>query len=557
MRRADFLKGLLQFGTIGFGAAAALPGCSIVRRIIPGDFDVVLRGGTVMDGSGAAGFRADLGIAGDRIAAIGDLSDKSASLSIDAREKIVCPGFIDLHSHSDLTALSNSSADSKIRQGVTTEVVGQDGNSMAPIGWMRSGEWSRALRRYDISEAWRDFDGYFATLREYGTPVNIVSLVGASTLRRYVAELNTRPLSDWELDEAVRALDKAHKQGGKYISAGLEYIPGAYATERELVTLARRSKLYVTHMRNEDDRVIPALREAINIARKSGAALHVSHIKAQGRRNWGKLQTMFAMMDQARGWRTPITCDRYPYLAYNNGLMNLFPLGLRQGGNAAGAARLAASPETRREVRPAVQRKIDSLGSYNAVMLSDVRGAYAGYSGRRLGDLAGSLGRDPFDLLCDIVIAHSGGGTMVGFAMSEENLIRLLRYPYCAIASDGAALNARSAGRAHPRNFGSFPRVLGTYVRDQNILNLPEAIRKMSGLPAQILGLADRGLLATGGRADIVVFDPRRIADRATYLKPDYPIGVEHVLVNGTPVVYEESPTGARPGLPLTGDFDT
>ncbi|MEQ9366099.1 MAG: D-aminoacylase [Leptospirales bacterium] len=552
MRRSDFLRAA---GLIG--SATALPGCQFMRRVIPGDFDVVLRGGTVVDGSGEPGYRADVGIAGDRIAAIGDLAEKSAGLSIDAREKIVCPGFIDLHSHSDLTALGNSAADSKIRQGVTTEVVGQDGNSMAPIGWMRSAEWSQALGNYGLSEAWRDFDGYFAALRENGAPVNIVSLVGASTIRRYVAEINTRPLSDWELDEALRALEKAHSQGGKYLSAGLEYIPGAYATERELVTLARKSRLYVTHMRNEDDRVIEALREAISIARKSGAALHVSHIKAQGRRNWNKLSAMLAMMDEARGWRTKITCDRYPYLAYNNGLMNLFPLGLRQGGNAAGAARLS-SPATRREVRPAVQRKIDSLGSYNAVMLSDVRGAYAAYSGRRLGDLARSLGRDAFDVLCDIVIAHGGGGTMVGFAMSEENLIKLLRYPYCAIATDGAALNARSAGRAHPRNFGSFPRVLGTYVRDKNVLSLPEAVRKMSGLPAEILGLRDRGLLGVGKRADVVVFDPIRVADRATYLKPAYPTGIEHVFVNGAPVVYEADPTGTRPGRPLLfGDFDT
>ncbi len=535
-------------------------GCGFMRRLIPGDFDVVIRGGTVFDGlgSGSEGLRVDVGIVGDRIAAIGDLSNKSATLSLEARGKIVCPGFIDLHSHSDLTVLANLSADSKIRQGVTTEVVGQDGNSMAPIGWMRSEQWRAALRNYGLREPWRDFAGYFEALREAGAPVNVVSLVGASTLRKYVAELNTRPLSDWELDEALRALRKAHDQGARYLSAGLEYIPGAYATGRELTALAREAKLYVTHMRNEDDRVLPALREAIQIAQNAGAALHVSHIKAQGRRNWNKLGAMLRMMDQARGWRTRITCDRYPYLAYNNGLMNLFPLGLRQGGNAAGAARLAES-NTRREARAAVQRKIDSLGSYNAVMLSDVRGAYAGYSGKRLGDLARGLGRDPFDLLCDIVRAHNGGGTMVGFAMSEENLVKLLRYPYTAIASDGAALSLRGAGRAHPRNFGSFPRVLGTYVRDRGVLSMGEAIRKMSALPAQILGLHDRGVLKIGARADITVFDPEQVADRATYLRPAYPAGIEYVLVNGTPVIYEGDPTGARPGRPLASpqDFDT
>lgn len=559
MRRRDFLRAGARSAGLAFGlsrlaatTAATLPGCGFLHRLIPGDFDVVIRGGTVVSGNGEPGFPADVGVIGDRIAAIGDLRQKTAGIEIDARRKIVCPGFIDLHSHSDLTVFGNASADSKIRQGVTTEVVGQDGNSMAPIGWMRSSEWSATLRPYGIRDAWRDFDGYFAELRSAGSPVNIVSMVGAGTLRRYVAEMETRALSDWELDEAVRALRKAHAQGARYLSAGLEYIPGAYATERELVVLARESQLYVTHMRNEDDQVLEALREAIRIARKSGAALHISHIKAQGRRNWDKLDTMLGLLDDARGFRMAVTCDRYPYLAYNNGLINLFPLGIRQGGNAEGAQRLRSAAD-RAAVRPAVQRKIDSLGSYDSVMLSDVRGDYAGYSGEYLGRLAGRLGRDPYDLLCDIVVAHGGGASMVGFAMSEENLIKLLRYPYCAIASDGAALNAASAGRAHPRNFGTYPKVLGTYVREQRVISLEAAIYKMSGLPAQILGLTDRGVLAPGNQADVVVFDPERVADRATYTRPAYPEGIEYVLVNGTPVVFEGGTTGARPGQPLPG----
>lgn len=518
----------------------AQSGCRSLRNILPQDFDVIIRGGTVYPGDGPPLIGADVGVVGERIAAIGDLSTYSAGREIDARERVVCPGFIDLHSHSDLTALGGR-GDSKIRQGVTTEVVGQDGRSVAPKGWSPDDAWRKSLRRRGLGEGWRFFDGYAEAIRTYGSYTNLLSMVGASTLRRYVSEWNERPMSAWEIREARKAFRKAQSRGARYFSSGLEYLPGAYSTKGEIVALAQDADVYFTHMRNEDDRVLPALKEAIEIARRTGAHLHISHIKAQGQRNWHKLPSMLRLLDSARGWSRRATCDRYPYLAYNNGLMNLFPISARQGGNAAGARRLRQA-DFRERVRPAVERKIASLGSWDAVMLSDVRGAYANYSGKRLGTLAGQLGRRPYDLLAEIVTAHGGGGTMVGFAMSAQNLHRLLRYPHCAIATDGAALRVSSAGRAHPRNFGSFPRVLGQYVRDEGVLSMQAAIRKMTALPAEILGLSDRGRLAVDAFADIVIFDPRRVADRATYLRADYPTGIESVLVNGVLMVSEELP---------------
>ena len=548
-RRAFLNRAAGVFGTLAAGSAG--PACRSLRDIVlPGDFDVVIRGGTVYAGD-AAPIQADVGIVGERIAAIGDLSTYSARREIDARDRAVCPGFIDLHSHSDLTALGGR-ADSKIRQGVTTEVVGQDGRSIAPIGWSQGDAWRASLRRRGLGEGWRFFDGYADAIREYGSYTNLLSLIGTSTLRRYVSEWNARPMSAWEMREARKAFQKAQARGARYLSSGLEYLPGAYSTKGELIALARDTGIYFTHMRNEDDRVLPALQEAIEIAKRAGTHLHISHIKAQGQRNWSKLPSMLRLLDSARGWTRRVSCDRYPYLAYNNGLMTLFPIAARQGGNAAGADRLRGAA-FRERMRPAVERKIASLGSWDAVMRSDVRGAYANYSGQRLGTLAGRLGRRPYDLLADIVIAHRGGGTMVGFAMSPENLRRLLRYSHCAIATDGAALNARSAGRAHPRTFGSFPRVLGQYARDEGVLSLQEAIRKMTALPADIVGLTDRGRLAVNAYADVVVFDPRRVADRATYLRADYPVGIESVLVNGAVMVSEERPldSSARAdGLP-------
>ncbi len=547
MNRKEFLQKAAGLA----GAAALANSCALGRRtFFRGDFDVLIRGGTVYDGTGAEGFVSDVGISRGRIAAIGNLQNKTGTEEVEARGLAVAPGFIDLHSHSDYTLFWNPLAESKIRQGVTTEVVGQDGRSPAPILWVRGKEWRQYLKNSGVPEedVWWDFPGYHRALRRKEVAVNVVSMIGASALRQYVALDDARALTEWELREAVKTLRVAMRGGGRFVSSGLEYLPGAYATKRELIAYAREAGTYVTHLRNEDDHVLEALDEAIDIARRAGANLHVSHIKAQGTRNWNKLDAMLDRLDSARGLRRRATCDRYPYIAYNNGLANLFPIAARQGDGADFLARLRNSGE-RAAIRADVERKVTSLGGYDKVMLSYISGAYSGLSGRRLDAAAARLGRDPYDLLCDILIQSGGNATMVGFGMSEENLRKLLRYPHCAIASDGAALTTGS-GAAHPRNFGSFPKVLGEYVRDKGVISMEEAIRKMTSLPAEILGIDEiRGRIALNYAADVVVFDPLRVQDRATYLKAQYPEGIAHVIVNGVTALRDGDPTGERPGV--------
>lgn len=547
MQRKEFL----QKATGVAGLAAFGTRCSLGRRaFFRGDFDVLIRGGTVYDGTGAEPFVSDVGISGGIIAAVGNLAGKTGTEEFEAHGLAVAPGFIDLHSHSDLTLFWNPRAESKIRQGVTTEVVGQDGRSVAPVLWVRGKEWRQHLRSSGVpdEDVWWDFPGYFRALRRKEVAVNVVSMIGASALRQYVALDDARPLNEWELRESVQTLRVAMRGGGRFVSSGLEYLPGAYATKRELIAYAEVAGTYVTHLRNEDDRVLEALDEAVDIALRSGANLHISHIKAQGTRNWDKLDAMLQRLDSARGLRRRVTCDRYPYTAYNNGLANLFPLAARQGDGTDFLSRLRNASE-RNAIRADVERKVTSLGGYDKVMLSNVSGSYAGFTGKRLSEAAVRLGRDPYDLLCDILIQSGGQASMVGFGMSEENLIKLLRYPHCAVASDGAALTA-TGGAAHPRNFGSFPKVLGEYVRDRGVLSMEEAIRKMTSLPAQILGVDEqRGRLAPNFAADVVVFNARTVNDRATYLQSRYPEGIEHVIVNGVPVLRNGDVTGERPGL--------
>lgn len=524
------------------------------------DFDILIFGGTLFDGTGEPGQRLDLGIRDGRIAAIGNLQQRSAGQRIDARGRAVCPGFVDLHSHSDISLLVDGLAPSKIRQGVTTEILGQDGSSVAPLNdTMFEEQHSRLQARFGLDAGWRDFEGYFQRLQQQGIAVNVLSMVGAGTLREYVVGYENRPATEDELQQMQRLLASSLEQGARHLSSGLEYTPGSFATPEELAALCATlgsGQIYSTHMRNEDDQLEEAVAEAIAIATHSGAGLNISHLKAQGQKNWHKLPAILQSLDAARESGLRVTCDRYPYVAYSTGLSNLFPLWSREGGSAAFLERLGNS-ETNAKIREAVQQKISSLGSWDAVMISRLSSAaHQNFVGRRLGALAQELGREPYDLLHELMLAENGGGGMVGFGMSEENIARLLQYPYMAVASDGSALatdGPLASGSPHPRNFGTFPRVLGHYVREAQVVGLSEAIRKMTSLPAQIAGLRDRGRLALELPADVVVFDPETIIDLATFAEPkQYPIGIEHVVVNGQLVLHYGEPLEAKPGVVLT-----
>ncbi len=523
------------------------------------DFDLILVGGHIFDGSGQPGSVMDVGIRYGKIAALGDLKDRSARRKIDVSGLAVAPGFIDFHSHSDDELLLGGEAQSKIRQGVTTEVLGQDGDSMAPLNEkMRENLHEQLQKRYQIDTNWRDFSGYFARLERDGMIGNAISMVGQGTLREYVVGENDRPATNTEIAQMKQLAQIAFEQGAYGISSGLEYTPGSFASTGEIIEICRSMNgkgIYSTHMRNEDDTVIEAVREAIAIARGAGVALNISHIKSSGRGNWHKLPDILALLDESRANGMQVMCDRYPYVAYNTGLANLFPLWSRDGGSDKFVERLQ-NPALSDSLQEFVLGKVRKIGGWNSIMISSVskNPDRSLYEGKTLAELSQN-GRDPYQLLRELIITEHGGGGMVGFAMSEENTAKLLAYPYCMIASDASATAIKGKlrrGNPHPRGLGSFPRVLGKYVREDKIMSLPEAIRKMTSLPAQTLNLSNRGNLRQGFWADIAVFDPKTVIDNATWSNPfQYPGGIPYVLVNGQMVIDQEKYTGKLPGKVL------
>ena len=554
--RRNFLRrtSLAGAGAAVGGLSTMLDGCAIAQR-----YDVIIRGGQVIDGTGAAPVVADIAIAGDRIVQIGPVQGSSGN-TIDATGKIVCPGFIDIHSHTDLSLLVDPRAESKIRQGVTTEVAGQDGSSLAPLtnGRLRSLQEGYG-RRYGVDIGWTDFTGLFNTLEQQGIGLNFISLAGQGTIRGYVVGYENVPASARQVDAMKDLVDQAMSEGAWGLSSGLEYTPGSFADEDEIAELGRvaadYSGFYATHMRNEDDFLVEAVSEAISTARKAGIALQIAHFKASGRRNRDKVAVCFDMIEQAIGEGMDITLDRYPYIAYATTLQNLFPTRFRAGGAEAFVSRLQ-SPDVLPAMKRAAVDKVDMLGDWSAVMITSVgRAENQDYVGRRVSEIVARSGQDPFEFVRELLIAENGSVGMVGFGMSEEEITSVLTHPLVMVASDGGAAAVSgplSETSPHPRYYGTFPRVLGKYCREEGLFDLPTAVHKMTGQPAQRLGLADRGRIDVGLVADLVVFDPDTVIDRADFMNPhQYAQGIESVLVNGAVVIDGGEHTGALPGKVL------
>ncbi|NUM67374.1 D-aminoacylase [candidate division KSB1 bacterium] len=550
--RRDFLK----TGLAGALATAPLLGAACASWY---EFDLLLIGGLLYDGSGQAGILSDLGVKDGRIAAFGDLRERKAKRSLEVTGLAVAPGFIDFHSHSDEELLLGGEAQSKIRQGVTTEILGQDGDSLAPLNEKMRAELHEDLsKRFGLAVEWRDFTGYFRRLEAGGMITNAASMVGQGTLRQLAVGLEGRPAAAEEIAQMQALLRTALQQGACGISSGLEYTPGSFASTEEIIALCKAAAgrtIYSTHMRNEDDTLLEAVAEAIRIAQDAGVALNISHIKASGHNNWHKQPEMLARLAAARQAGLRVTCDRYPYTAYATGLASLFPLWSRAGGNEAFVQRLQ-DVQVRTQLRPLVQYEADKIGGWQSVMISSLPNhpRRKEYEGMNLAELA-QAGADPFDLLVQFLFIEKGGGGMVGFAMREEDTAGLLADSYCMPASDGSALAEQGvlrSGNPHPRSFGTFPRVLGKYVREQGLMTLGEAVRKMTALPAQTLGMRERGVLKLGCWADVVVFDPKTVADRATWSEPhQYPVGIPFVIVNGQLVIDQEKFTGTLAGKVL------
>jgi N-acyl-D-amino-acid deacylase len=398
-------------------------------------------------------------------------------------------------------------------------------------------------------EMWR-------SIAELKPAVNILSMVGLGTVRHVVVGDDDRPATAAEMARMVALVEDALHNGACGASSGLEYTPGAFAPREELIALCRplaaRRLPYATHMRNEDDRVLEAIDEAIAVARGAGCPLQISHLKMQGPRNWSKLDTAFARIDAARKAGMDVAFDRYPYVAYQTGLSNLFPVWSRDGGTERFLARLG-DPSVAPRIRAETLAKVELIGGWHNVLVSGVGSDDdRRFEGARVDEIATALGQDSYDAAVGLLQRSRGGVGMVGFAMSEENLDRVLAHPSGMVCSDGGSFATEGParrGHPHPRGLGTFPRVLGRYVRERKALSLEQAIRKMTSFPASRVGLSGRGRLVPRIRADIVVFDPATVADRATFAEPfQYPVGIPHVFVNGVPALLHGERSEERRG---------
>ncbi len=552
MNRRSFIAGSV-------GAVTAFPWIwtKLTRHTGASPVDVVLRGALVFDGTGAPPVAADVLIEGDRIVAVGGSVTAPGTTVVDLSGLALAPGFIDIHSHTDLALLVDYRAESKIRQGVTTEVTGQDGSSIGPWTDGRYRRIRDAYRdRYDVHIDFTDLPGFFARLEHEPGAVNLASMIGTGTVREYVVGLEDRPATGSERTHMAALVAQALDAGACGVSSGLEYLPDAFATLDELVALAGvlqgKSLPYAAHIRNEDDQLFAAIEETLNVGRLARVPVHVSHLKAQGHRNWWKAEQALDMIAHARADGIEATFDRYPYAAYSTGLSSLFPVWAREGGTDAFLARLA-DPAKQAQIEGAVREKVQKLGSWDAVQItSTANEALEWARGRRLGLLATERNQDPYALLLEIIREDRSRAGMIGFGMSDENTERILKHPLGMVCSDAGALAIQgplSTGVPHPRAYGSFPRLLGHYCRDRRLMPLEIAIHKITAMPADKLQLAGRGRIVSGAFADLVAFDPDTIVDRASFENPhQYPSGIPHVMVNGEWVVWEGEHTGARPG---------
>jgi N-acyl-D-amino-acid deacylase len=526
--------------------------------------DLLIRGGTLFDGAGHPGVAGDLAIEGGRIAAIGNAG--AARGTIQAEGLAVAPGFIDIKTHSDFTLPINPKAESKVRQGVTTEIIGHCGFSVAPVLPGRVD----LLRDYlSPSAPWlpfreTSFPDYLATFP--ATAVNAGMLVGHNTLRLMVMGMADRAPNDAELDEMIALLEEALDAGALGMSSGLFTPPGSYAAPAEMIAfghvLKRYNAGYFTHLRDESNKVIEAVEEAIEIAAQCGVHVEIVHFKCSGMDNWGNAATALAMIAEAKTRGLDVDCDFYPYAAGSNPLKNLLPQWVQAGGVPAMIERLGHR-HTRERIRADLARDgLNNWGripSWDCVQISISPHLPQQYAGRTIGALAAQRGADPIDTLCDYLIEDQGATRVLVTSISEDDIRAIVASPLALVGSDGncvAPYGTVGKGMPHPRFYGTFPRILDRYVREQNVLPLELAIHKMTGATARALKLKDRGLLKEGFRADVVIFDPNDFKDRATYANPhQFPTGARTgVIVNGTFVVKEAAHTGALPGAVLKRD---
>ena len=511
---------------------------------------LLIKNGTVIDGSGAPAFRANVAVEGDRIAAVGPELENRAQRKIDATGFFVTPGFIDIHSHSDLFLLDCPSAESKVRQGVTTEVIGMCGFSPAPVHPERAAlvtAWMGGIGTR-LRVEWKSFGEYLDRLRQAKPSVNIVQFVGHGALRLAVIGPDNRPPTPAEQMAMEKLLAEALDAGAFGYSTGLVYAPGAYAETEELISLARsmagRGGRYFSHIRGEAATLEAAIREAIGIGEAAGVSVQLAHIKAAGRENWGKMELALRMIDEARARGVEVTADIYPYTAGSTKMDNLLPAWVHDGGVAKLLERLGDRVARRGildECSIDGERWRTESGSmrWDEVMIATC--PRRELEGLTLTELARKRGEAPPGAMLNLLAEARARVSMVIFTMAEANVVKGLAHPHVMIGSDSLGLSSGPGphpGKPHPRMYGTFPRVLGQYVREERLLSWETAVSKMTGMPAAKLGLKDRGLIRPGAAADLVVFSPETVKDEATYKDPHrYPSGIPYVIVNGQVVV--------------------
>jgi N-acyl-D-amino-acid deacylase len=522
------------------------------------DFDILILGGTVYDGSGNPGVRADVAVLGDKIALVGNsLEGRSAEKVIDAEGLAVAPGFIDPHSHTDVELLVNPRAESKVRQGVTTEIAGNCGFTTFPLNALNFEKTSDYLKeKYNLDLNWSDVETFFLRLRERGMAVNYATLVGHGNIRGVVLGMEDRLATEDEIGK-MRAIIREHMEAGVFgLSSGLIYTPGCYADREEIIALCREvaqfNGIYATHMRNESDSLIEAVEESIHVAEESKVSLQISHIKLAYPRNWPKVHQVLSRVSQVAQGGLKIMADRYPYIATSTFLSVLMPPWLRKGSTEEYLCRLK-DPQYDALIQEHVKDQELRIGSWETIRISSVvTEENRRFIGKTIEEAAKAQGKPPYEFIRDLLVSEKDQVEMINFSLNEDSFRQIIVHPLVVIGSDGWALapyGPLGRSKPHPRSYGTFPRILGRYVREENILTLGEAIRKMTSQTASKFGIPLRGWLREGFFADLVVFDPRTVSDRATWDDPhQYPQGILHVIVNGKAVIEDGSHTGRLPG---------
>jgi N-acyl-D-amino-acid deacylase len=529
-------------------------------------FDLVIINGHIIDGTGSPWYSGDVGIRDGKIAAIGDLADAPRKRTIDAAGKVVAPGFIDMLGQSELTILVDPRLPSKIYQGITTEITGE-GGSIAPLSDTILESDRAGYEHYQITPDWRTFRQYFARLEKQGMGINLASYVGATQVRRMVlGDDNVQP-TPAQLDQMKSLVRDAMKDGAVGVSSALEYAPAPYAKTDELIALAAEAGkfggVYATHMRNESDTVLDSIDEALRIGREAHVPVEIWHIKVAGKNNWGRMPQVVAKIDAARAAGADVTADTYAYTAWFNDFSAFVPPWAHDGGTGSLVERLK-DPAARKRIRHDLltpskdwDNEWQEIPGPEAVMIGVVQNPkLLPLQGKRLSEIAKLWHEDPIDAVLDFLVQDPYADVAV-FGMSQRDVTLALQQPWVSIDNDSSGTSPDGIlgqEHPHPRAYGTFPRILHKYVREENALSLPDAIRKFSALPSERMRLTDRGVLKSGMWADVVIFDPATVRDLATYDKPNQlSQGMDYVLVNGIPVIDNGKMTGELPGKVLRG----